>query len=68
MRATMKMWQRQKPRRRKCQFCKQHSDCKYGPDPFLFHNFDEEEMVWLCEECYVIRENGLHLDDWEGDE
>jgi len=62
------LWPDQEPVRRKCQFCKQQRDCKHGPDPYLFHNLDEEEPVWLCEECYFVRENGLHLPDGEVDE
>ena len=65
--ATMDMWRNQKPRRRKCQFCKRQRLCKHGPDPFLFYNFDDMEMVWLCEECYSLRENGDHLDDMDED-
>ena len=62
---TMDMWRRRKVTRRKCQFCKQERDCRQGPDPFLFYNFDEVEIVWLCDDCYVTRENGLHLPDDE---
>ena len=65
MRATMDSWRSQEAQRRKCQFCKQERDCRHGPDPYLFHNFDEIEMVWLCGECYFVRENGLHLPDCE---
>jgi hypothetical protein len=61
------LWPDQEPQRRKCQFCKQERDCKHGPDPFLFYNFDEDEMVWLCSECYSIRESGLHLPESEVD-
>ena len=61
----MEARKRSQPTRRKCQFCKQEKDCRHGPDPFLFSRFDEIEMVWLCEECYSIRANGLHLPDSE---
>jgi len=54
--------------RRRCQFCKQIRDCTYGPDPFLYHNFDEIEMVWLCDECRTVRENGEHLPDGDDGE
>jgi len=66
----METWERQRPRRRKCQFCKRRRDCRHGPAPFLFHNFDEIEWVWLCGECFFIRREGLHLsdDDLEKDE
>ena len=57
------IWDYQKPERRRCAFCKQQRDCKHGPDPFLFYNFDEIEVVWLCEECFQIRERGDHLPD-----
>ena len=67
MTATMKMWRSQPPQRRKCQFCKQERDCGHGPDPYLFNNFDEIEMVWLCDECYDIRKDGLHLPESEVD-
>lgn len=62
------LWPDQEFHRRKCQFCKQERDCKHGPDPYLFHFFGETEMVWLCKECYSIREDGLHLPDGEDDE
>ena len=55
------LWENQTPKRKKCQFCKQQRDCKHGPDPFLFYNFDEIETVWLCDECYSLREEGDHL-------
>lgn len=63
----MDSWRSPKTQRRKCQFCKQVQDCKHGPDPYLFYNFDEIEMVWLCSECYFVRENGLHLANIEDD-
>ena len=59
----MNMREKQLPAWRKCQFCKQQRDCSYVADPFLFYNFDEIEMVWLCDECYSIRERGDHLDN-----
>ena len=62
------MWNKKRTVRRKCQFCKQERDCKHGPDPFLYYNFDETEMVWLCEECFTVRENGDHIPDLENDE
>ena len=61
----MSVWDNQSPERRTCQHCKQVRDCKRGPDPFLFHGFDEIEMVWLCADCYFLRENGLHLPELE---
>ena len=65
MPATMEMWRIRKPQRRKCQFCKQQRDCTRGPDPFLFNFYDEIEIVWLCDECFSLREYGDHLDDGE---
>jgi hypothetical protein len=46
-----------------CQFCKQERDCKRGPDPFLLLYFHERETVWLCADCYSLREEGDHLPD-----
>ena len=57
------LWRDQEPQRRKCQFCKQERDCKRGPDPFLLIYFHEREMVWLCSDCYSLREEGDHLPD-----
>jgi len=54
--------------RRKCQFCKQERECSHGADPYLLNQFDEVEMVWLCDECSFIRQNGLHLPESEDDE
>jgi len=68
MKATMDSWRRPQTQRRKCQFCKQERDCKHGPDPYLFHFFDEIEMVWLCPECFSIRRDGRHLPESEDDE
>ena len=62
---TIRVWGHQQHRQKKCQFCKQERDCKCGPDPFLLFNFDEVEMVWLCDDCYDIRAEGLHLPDDE---
>ncbi len=61
------MWENQLLAWRKCQFCKQQRDCSRIPDPFLFNFYDEIEMVWLCDECYSIRERGDHLDDIDGE-
>lgn len=63
----MDMRNRQKAERRKCQYCKQERDCRYGPDPYLLHTFDEVEMVWLCGECYDLRKDGEHLPESEDD-
>ncbi len=54
-------------RLRKCQFCKQDRECRHGPDPYLLLHLDEIEMVWLCDECYDIRKDGLHLPESEVD-
>ncbi len=59
------MWEGQPPTRKKCQFCKQERDCRRGPDPFLFYSYDDIEMVWLCDECFSLRECGDHLGDEE---
>jgi hypothetical protein len=48
-------------KRRACQFCKQIRNCRYIEDPFLLHNFDEIEMVWLCQKCLTVRQDGEHL-------
>ena len=61
----MDKWENQPPTRKKCQFCKQERDCRRGPDPYLFNAFNEIEMVWLCDECFSLREYGDHLDDEE---
>jgi len=65
---VMESWRTLERACRKCQWCKQHRGCKHGPDPYLFYFHDEIEMVWLCDECYSIRQNGLHLPDGEVDE
>ena len=64
------IWRTQRPERRKCGFCKEQRPCKHGPDPFLYYQFDEIEMVWLCEDCFGIRRNGKHLPDdvFDGEE
>ena len=63
----MESWRQVKTTRRRCQFCKQERDCKHGPDPFLFYNFDEIEIVWLCSDCYFTRQDGSHLPESEDD-
>ena len=65
---TIDMWNDQQPQRHKCQYCKEEKDCKRGPDPYLYYQFDEIEMVWLCQECYDLRKDGSHLGDDEDDE
>ena len=57
------LWRDQEPQLRKCQFCKQERDCKRGSDPFLLLYFHERETVWLCADCYSLREEGDHLPD-----
>ena len=64
----MGQWDKQRPVRRKCQFCKQERKCKHGPDPTLYFFFDEIEMVWLCEACFDVRVTGEHLPDLGDDE
>jgi len=61
----MEIWNNQPWTRKKCQYCKQEKDCRRGPDPFLFYSFDEIETVWLCDECFVLRKDGDHLDGEE---
>jgi len=61
----MQSWGRSQTTHRKCQWCKQQRDCRHGPDPYLFFFFDEIEMVWLCDDCFALREDGGHLPEGE---
>jgi len=59
--SMMDVWERPETTNRKCQHCKQSRDCRHGPDPYLFYFFREVEEVWLCDECFNLREEGKHL-------
>jgi len=67
MQIPIDTWRTLRPKWRKCQFCKQVRECRHGPDPYLLLYLDETEMVWLCHECYVLRENAQHLPECERD-
>jgi len=66
--SMMDVWERPETTHRKCQYCKQPRDCRQGPDPYLFYFHREIEEVWLCDECFGLREEGKHLPENQDEE